>query len=394
MTGVQTCALPILFQQLSLATSDGPTFSQLKRLIWTPSYGWGYIRQFLSPRLVSVVFRRRLRPRPNATGPTLASAVLLLPTTHLEELNLYCNSLPAAPLLSALSEVVQRLNTCFKRISIRSPLTDAAWEHLASLPKLRSLRVSNTPTAEISGSMPHPLTFPALKRVKIAVDDRCQSWALLFAVLKSTPLRQVSVSGLRIQGGDIPSQVTLAMLNAKLQRSVNYLSFTGLDPANFTFLSRLGPFQSLKTLKCSTWCLGSGQCVSPLTDPNIEQLASELPQLVTLRLGHECKSSPHNTTIKSLIYLSTHCLSLESLHLPCNLTRILEDIKTGSGEPDSRLEIWSPCTLRFLASQWVTMPPPEDIEAFGVVTSVLHHLFPLLPPIGGGSWAPQEIPDM
>jgi len=367
-------------QQLSLATLGDPAFSQLKRLVWTPSYGWGHIRQFLSPRLVSVIFRKRRWYQPVTAGPTLASAIPFLPTTHLEELRLEYSSPPAAPIRSVLSEVVQRLNTCFKRISTRSQLTDAAWEHLASLPKLGSLRVSNAPTAEISKSTSHQLTFPALERVKIVASDRYQRWERLFSLLESSPLQQVSVSGPRIQGGDIPSQVTSAMLKAKLQQSVSYLSFAGFDPANFAFLSRLGPFGSLKTLKCSTWCQGSGQCVSPLTDPDIEQLVCELPQLVTLRLGHDCRSSPHNTTIKSMISLSTHCPSLETLHLPCNLTGVSESIKTGS---DPRLETQSPCTLRFLAFQWVTMPPPGDTEAFGVVSSVLHHLFPLLPPIGG-----------
>ena len=372
-----------VFEQLALATSGDLAFSQLKRLVWTPSYGWGHIRQFLSPRLVSIIFKKRRWYQPVDTSPTLASTIPLLPLTHLEELRLECTPSPATPTHTVLSKAIQRLHTCFKRLSTRSPLTDAAWEHLASLPKLKSLRVSNTPTAEISKSIPHQLTFPALERVRIAADDRYQRWTILFPLLESSPLQQVSVSGLRIRGGDIPGQVTSAILNAKLQQSINYLSFTGLDPANFTFLSHLGPFRSLKTLKCNNWCQGSRQCVSPLTDLDIEQLASELPQLTTLRLGHRCGWNPHNVTIKSMISLSTHCLSLESLHLPCNLTRVSESIKTGTGVPDPRLETQSLCTLGFLALQWVTMPPPGDTEALGVVASVLHHLFPLLPPIGG-----------
>jgi len=370
-----------VFRQLFLATSGGPVCPQLKRLIWSSSYGWEHIQPFLSPRLTLVIFRKRGRYQPLAAGLKLADIIPLLPTIHLEELRLECIPPPSAPIHTVLSEVVQQLNACFKRLSTRSPLTDAAWEHLASLPKLRSLRALDTPTAEISKSI--HLSFPALDRVKIVASDRYQRWALLFPLLESSPLQQVSVSSLKVQGGDIPGQVTSAMLKAKLQRSISYLSFTCLDPANFTFLSRLGPFGSLKTLKWHTWCQGSGQCVFPLTDPDIEQLASELPQLVSLYLGHECKWTPRNNTIKSMISLSTHCLSLEILHLPCNLTGISEDIKTGTGVPDTRLEIQSPCTLRFLALQWVTIPPPEDTEALEVMTSVLHHLFPLLPPIGG-----------
>jgi len=151
--------------------------------------------------------------------------------------------------------------------------------------------------------------------------------------------------------------------------------FFGFHPTNLTFLSHLGPFDSLKMLECTTRCW-SQQCVSPLTDSDIERLASALPQLVILRLGHMCKHSSHHTTIKSMISLSTHCLSLEDLSLPCDLTNVSEDAKTESGEPDPRLEIRSPCKLQSLT--WVVMPPPEDIEAFGIAVSALRHLFPWL----------------
>ena len=79
-----------------------------------------------------------------------------------------------------------------------------------------------------------------------------------------------------------------------------------------------------------------------------------------------------------MISLSTHCLSLTNLGLPCDFTNISEDAKTESGEPDPRLEIRSPCALRSLTLRWITMPPPEDVEALGIVALALHHLFPRL----------------
>ena len=306
----------------------------------------------------------------------LASTISLLPTAYLEELELDQFSSPT--LRSALSEVVQRLNTCFKVLVTESSLSDAAWKHLASLPKLQLLRVSDTPSPEVLKSTPHENGFPALERVKIKVDNLCQRWSFFFSLLESSPLQHVSVANRGIKHVDVPSQVTIAMLKTRLPRSVNTLKFTGFDPANLTFISNLGPFGSLKALCCNTQCRGPGRCVSPLTDSDIERLTSGLPQLESIWLGHECKYCFHSTTIKSMISLSTHCLSLKSFRLPCNFTEISEDVKAESGEPDPRLKVRSPCVLEFFAFQWVTMPPPEDIEALRIVASALHHLFPRL----------------
>ena len=213
----------------------------------------------------------------------------------------------------------------------------------------------------------------------LELDGRCQYLPVLSPLLKSSPLRSVTVKeSLRIRHADVPSEVAIAMLKAELQRSITALDFPGFHPADLTFVSHLGPFSSLKYLGCDTRCQGGGECVFPLTDSDIERLASALPQLVTLYLGHECKYGHHNLTIKSMTSLSTHCLSLEHLHLPCDLTNTSEDAKMESGEPDPRLEIQSSCTLRHLAHDWMTVPSRRDVEALKIVTSALHHLFPQL----------------
>jgi len=370
-----------VFRQLFLATSGSPVCPNLQRLTWTSLCGWENMQHFFSPRLVTVLFRQRQRHQPPTVDLPLASTISLLPTAHLEELRLDNASPLTPPTKSALSEVVQQLNSCFRHVSTRSSLTDPAWEHLASLPKLESFWVYNTPSTKISSSIPHELTFPALKSMGVVVDDKCQHWLLLFPLFKSSPLRQITVvAGRGIGCGDVPGQVTLAMLGSGLQRSVNDLTITGFDPAHLAFISHLGPFSYLRTLECITRCRGSGQCESPLTDPDIEKLASALPRLVTLCLGHRCEYSPPHTTIKSMMSLSTHCLSLETLYLPCDLSNIAEDVKMESGEPDPRLEIRSLCPLGSLLFQCTVMPPAEDLEASRIAVSALRHLFPRLEP--------------
>jgi len=311
------------------------------------------------------------------TYPALATTISLLPTTYLEDLNL---NVPSPSIhIPKLSEVVRRLSPCFEQLSTWSPLSDAAWEHLASLPKLEWLRVSDTPCTDISKSIRYETAFPALLRMEIKASSVHQYWSFLFSLLKSSPIQEVTVeTGRRIQGADVPGQVITAILEAELQRSVKDLSFSGSDPADLTSISYLGRFSSLNKLRWTTQCQRLQQRVS-LTDSDVEQLASCLPQLVTLWLGHSsCKSNHHNTTIKSLISFSTHCPSLDELCFPCDLTNTPEDVKTEWGKPDLRLEIRSPCKLRFLAFVWITMPPPDDIEASRIVTSALDHLFPVL----------------
>ena len=327
------------------------------------------MQQFLSPHLESVVFLGDDWSEPD---PALIPTISLIPTTHLQELALKI-PIPPTPIHSVLSEVIQRLGPRFKSLETWSTLSEAAWEYLASLPKLEWLRVSDVPCTEILKLEPPRNLFPALQRIEIQAGSVHRRWPFLFSLLESSPLQEVTFTAGRIRDIDIPSQVITPMLEAELQRSVNSLGFYGSDSADLKFLSHIGRFNSLKALKCITRCQRE-QCLSPLTDSDIEQLASGLPQLTIVCLGHECGHVRHNTTIKSLISFSTHCLSLQILSFPCDLTNISEDIKTESGESDPRLDILSPCALPFLGLRWVIMP--DDIEALRIVSSALDHLFP------------------
>jgi len=362
-----------VLQQLSFATSGGPVSPRLQHLTWTSECGWEHSQQLLSPHLVSVVFWHCINDLHVDLG--LNSVISSLPTARLEKLSLV--GYPPHTIHSALSEVVQRLNTCFKQIDVRSSLSDAAWGHLASLPKLESLRVTDTPSIEVLKSIPHNPTFPTLKHMTLELNGQYQHLPELCSLLKSSPLQGVIVEkATKIQHIGVLAEVTLAMLKAELHPSVNTLIFTGFHPSDLTFVSHLGPFSSLTTLKCSTQCQELRLCFFPLTDSDIEQLASGLPQLVTLCLGHRCMYSYPNTTIKSMISLSTNCPSLSSIHLPCDLTNIFEDARMESGEPDPRLETRSSCALELLAFEW--MIRPKDHGASEFMKWALRHLFPQL----------------
>ena len=180
-----------VFRQLSFATSGGPVCPRLQHLTWFGICGWEHFQKFLSSHPVSVSFWPR---EPDIhTDLALASAISSIPTTRLEKLNLIGDPSYTAPIRSALSEVVQRLNTCFKRIYIRSSLSDAAWGHLVSLPKLELLRVTDTPSIEVLKSTPYDLTFPALEHIALELRDQHQHSPVLFSLLNSSPLKEVVV---------------------------------------------------------------------------------------------------------------------------------------------------------------------------------------------------------
>jgi len=164
------------------------------------------------------------------SDPVLITTISLLPTTHLEDLDLdLCP--PSTPIHSALSEVIQRLGPRFKRLTTEFSLSDAAWEHLAFLPDLGSFVVSGTPCTEISGSVPHETTFPALKCMKIKVNDAHHHWLFLFSLLKSSPLQKITVETHHIiRNVDVPIQVTTAVLGAELHRSINALVLPDSTP--------------------------------------------------------------------------------------------------------------------------------------------------------------------
>jgi hypothetical protein len=193
------------------------------------------------------------KARRNLTDLALASAISLLPTS-LEDLHL--EDLPASALIhSAVSEVVQWLNTCFEQLMAEWSLSDAAWEHLASLLKLEYFLVHDTPSTKTSRSVPHGITFPALKHMGTTVDNPCQHRPFLFSLFKSSPLQRVPVVvGRGIRPADVTGRVTIATPEAGLQRSVHTLTFVGFDPSHLMFISHLGPLSSLKALSCNTQC--------------------------------------------------------------------------------------------------------------------------------------------
>ena len=364
-----------VFDQLAVASNPNPVCPNLKYLTWRYSKGWSYACQFFSHSLVSASFPKWMEIGNRNRDQEFASMIDRLLTVQLERF--FIGGMVSKPLDSimcaALSKLVQSLKPCFVELIIGTTLTDPAWEHLASLPRLKTLLVSGAPSANVRRQEPPKLAFPALEDLCLMMDSTYHQLSPLFHLLRSSPMEKVNVVARNRPGDDVPSHVISAMLEFELERSVKTLTFADFGPTSLALMSNLLPFRSLKKLKWPTRCLEDAQCISPLEDSEIEKLAEALNNLEYLHLGHSCTHSPCLVTIKSMIALSAHCPHLASLDISCRLTTILDDIKMLSDESRQRLKTQGHCALRFLGS---TMMPPANGEASKVASSALDNLFP------------------
>jgi len=74
------------------------------------------------------------------------------------------------------------------------------------------------------------------------------------------------------------------------------------------------------------WCK-NGPCAFHLGYDDIKNFTVTLPRLETLELGRPCCSGACNTTVASLMLLSTHCLQLTLLEIHFNTLMIARDMQ-------------------------------------------------------------------
>ena len=118
-------------------------------------------------------------------------------------------------------------------------------------------------------------------------------------------------------------------------------------------------------LYADTYCKANG-CTFRLTDPNMENLAAAMPRLEHLDLGFPCHSNSCNTTVVSLLSISTNCLDLRFLEIHFNASTIAADMRRlldgGPGHDKAK------CQLRMLCVGYLPIEVgEEDDEPVGVV---------------------------
>ena len=211
---------------------------------------------------------------------------------------------------------------------------------------------------------PLPLSFPPLIQFDLT-GDAVYSWISLFERLAAgvpgvqciPPLTRIRESLKDLNVGNFPNPII-----------------------DVSFVSPIQRFHNLASLNVVAGCCdenGDNRCAFELNDDDVAKLAVALPRLTFLRLGSPCSGNTCATTIACLLWISVHCLELESLEIHFNTANIVEDFKRVSTDlqferlrslprcPLPRLEVWrAPLTLD---------EPGLEIVANGMVDT-----FPLL----------------
>ena len=297
------------FLRLSVNSPGGPLCPKLGSLHWDQEEALNplpFFRLFLSSHLKRVVIdvpdiSEVLEVQTAALIQTISS----LPTS-IEVLTLSRGRGKDEILEDAISAFLCRCGSSLREFRSRVPLSEAAIHHIMQLPNFHSWIVVQEPPWTIPISV-----FPPLKILHLH-DQAALPWLHLFASGEENTLRNGS---------------TPMTSRANIRETLTNLGFPKKTILDSTFLSSVSKFQNLVRVYVDNVCYEEDGCTFHLTDDDVEDLAASLPRLQTLELGIPCHSNFCNTTVASLLSISTHCLDLGLLAIHFNTSTIAADMQ-------------------------------------------------------------------
>jgi hypothetical protein len=128
-----------------------------------------------------------------------------------------------------------------------------------------------------------------------------------------------------------------------------------------------------------------GGCAFGLTDDDIAEIATALPNLVDVIFGRVCPANSCRTTVSSLLFLSTCCKDLRYLEIHFDTTNLCDDLKSIPENPRLRDFCMLPrCQLKRLSVS--SAPLLIEKEDYGSVVMGFLGIFPSLRRISGTNW--------
>jgi len=291
---------------------------QLRNLSWVVQpHTLPFYRLFLSPHLTtfSLKYRSHWGEIPDEVLSGITSVVLELDNLSLRHLYLTIPARISPSLDSAVSSAVLRCGPSLESLSAPTPLSDAAVQHVMRLPNLTTWEGVNGPAGvsdlSLSGA------FPELKALQLQAEASLEWLPLFWAAARHTSSGQDS----RAPFNHAPGQ-KLTVLECWADVSV--------DAA---FMSPIMLFHGLIELMLESTCPSVGGCTFSLTDDDVAEIATALPRLRIALFGRPCSANSCRTTVSSLVFLSTHCKSLELLELHFNTTNLRDELESVSVDP-------------------------------------------------------------
>ena len=288
---------------------------QLRKVAWISTTHRTFTNLFVSSRLTAFEFSAS---NINAVAG-LASVMAELRTPCLQTLDIVSPPLED-PLLTtvttALSSFVLRCGFSLTRIVILMPLTDAAIRHIMQLPELIIWETTNG-LPDVPGLSPLD-TFPKLERLCLHTAEAL-NWLPFF----KTDAHRTSSNRVTHTPRNRGPYQTLTTIDYK---------FGGPCQVDAALMSPVMLFRGLNILRLR-WTCSTGWCGFHLTDDDVGEIATALPNLVSLDLGGPCPDDSCQTTIASLLIISTCCKHLKKLRTHFRMWNILRDIESMPDNP-------------------------------------------------------------
>ena len=355
---------------ISVNSSNEILCPRLRELYWeTRSYPLE--RHFLSPHLRDFSFLRfRLGQVPDEILSNLTSVIAELETSSLRSLRI---TIPQGPtsvgLESAVSSTILRCGPSLTTLSVPTPLSDAAIQHIMRLPKLARWSARNGPPGV--SDLPLSDAFPQLEALELHVEESLE-WLPLFQATarRTSPGQGTNPLSYRVPGRKLTTLI--------------YWAGISVDAAS---ISPVMSFHGLAYLALRSNCYHPDGCGFGLTDDDMAEMAAALPNLVDASFGYVCTANSCRTTVSSLLFLSTRCKNLEYLEVHFNTRNLRDDLKSMPENPRLRdLYTLSRCRLVQLSVSYA--PLRIDVEDYGAVLAGFLRIFPSLRELFGeaSSW--------
>ena len=283
--------------------------------------------------------------------------------------------------LGALHNLLDEASETLRSVSlIYEELPTAVMDKLVQLPNLRCLSIQ-LPQVKIS---PPDIVFPSLEKLVVKYGE-VGSWLQFLQNFPIPALRELDVSFT----GSLPTYLQIlgsSLLTSHVERTLVSLKCTSNNtiPLTEAGIHPLLSFKKLTKLELTGSCVPGGrQCGIELSDSIISELATALPQLISLSLGNaSCQASASDVTVASLVALSTNCVDLDFLQLHFNATDIVtRGIRANPGQTRRYI-----CKLRTLSVG--SQPLPSNHDNILLVSFTILRIFPCLETISsmGRGW--------
>jgi hypothetical protein len=308
---------------ISLNLLNEIVFPGLWGLSWiAESYSLPFYRLFISPHLTAFTF---ICPpfggHPDEVVSNFTSMIAELQTSSLRSLQVdfyHYAAQNSIDLNSAVSSAVLRCGSSLTTLSAPLSISDAAVQHIMQLPELTSWTTVNGPP-RVSDSSPSD-AFSKLETLRLHTEASV-GWVPFFGA----SARRASSGRSAYTPPSRGSGQQLTTLVCRVRVSVDA-----------TFISHIAQFHGLVNLTLRSSCSDKGRCTFGLTDDDIAEVATALPNLVNATFGDVCTANSCQTTVYSLLFLSTRCKGLDFLEIHFNTTNICDDLTSMPGNPRLR----------------------------------------------------------